>query len=113
VTVFHAIPKFHTSDVMMDLLGTSRGDYAKAAQAYSDDQLRFAEKVARALGVPCDKRHTTTDDPAAAIIQAARMNDCDLILMASHGRRGLGALVLGSETQKVLTHSTIPVLVYR
>ncbi|TCO40234.1 universal stress protein [Dokdonella fugitiva] len=113
VTAFHAIPRFHASDVMMDLLGTSRGDYAKAAQAYANERLRFVQKAARALDVPCDARHATTDDPAGAIIEAAKANGCDLILMASHGRRGLGALLLGSETQKVLTHSTIPVLVYR
>jgi nucleotide-binding universal stress UspA family protein len=51
--------------------------------------------------------------PYAAIIDAARSLGCDLIAMASHGRRGLSAVVLGSETQKVLTHSRIPVLVLR
>ena len=113
VTVFHAIPRFHASDVMMGLLGIGRGDYAKAAQAYANRRLGFVQKAARALDVPCNTRHVTTDDPAGAIIDAARANGCDLILMASHGRRGLDALLLGSETQKVLTHSTIPVLVYR
>jgi nucleotide-binding universal stress UspA family protein len=48
-----------------------------------------------------------------AIIEAAKHSDCDLIFMASHGRRGLSALLLGSETHKVLTHSKIPVLVHR
>jgi nucleotide-binding universal stress UspA family protein len=113
VTAFHAIPKFHASDVMMDLLGTARGDYAAAAQAYAKERLHFVQKSAQAFDVPCDVRHATTDDPAAAIVEAAKKNGCDLILMASHGRRGLGALLLGSETQKVLTHSTVPVLVYR
>lgn len=51
--------------------------------------------------------------PAEAIIEAAQQHQCDLILMASHGRKGISALLLGSETQKVLTHSRIPVLVYR
>jgi len=51
--------------------------------------------------------------PYEAIIEMAKSNDCDAIFMASHGRRGLSAVLLGSETQKVLTHSTIPVLVYR
>jgi len=113
VTAFHAIPKFQASDVMMDLLGTNRGDYARAAQAYSNERLRFVQKAAAALDVPCETRHATTDDPAGAIIETAQASGCDLILMASHGRRGLGALLLGSETQKVLTHSSIPVLVYR
>jgi nucleotide-binding universal stress UspA family protein len=54
-----------------------------------------------------------SDEPHRAIIDAAQRLGCDLIVMASHGRRGLGALLLGSETQKVLTHSTLPVLVWR
>jgi nucleotide-binding universal stress UspA family protein len=53
------------------------------------------------------------DQPYRAIIDSALANGCDLIVMASHGRRGVSALLLGSETVKVLTHSTIPVLVYR
>ena len=113
VTAFHAIPKFYASDVMMDLLSTSRGNYAAAALAYAKERLRFVQVAAQAFDVRCDARHATTDDPAGAIIEAAKASGCDLILMASHGRRGLGALLLGSETQKVLAHSTIPVLVYR
>lgn len=113
VTAFHAIPRFQASDAMMELLGTSHGNYATAALAYAKERLRFVQKTARAFDVRCDARHATTDDPAGAIIEAARASGCDLILMASHGRRGLGALLLGSETQKVLAHSTIPVLVYR
>ena len=53
------------------------------------------------------------EQPYQAIIDAAKRNECDLIVMASHGRRGVSALMLGSETVKLLTHSTIPVLVYR
>ena len=113
VTAFHAIPKFHANNVMMDLLPTSRGNYAAAALAYAKERLRFVQKNAQTFDVPCDTCYTTTDDPAGAIIEAAKANGCDLILMASHGRRGLDALLLGSETQKVLTHSAIPVLVYR
>ena len=55
----------------------------------------------------------TSDFPAEAIIDAASKRRCDLIVMASHGRRGLSAVLLGSETQKVLTHSKVPVLVHR
>jgi nucleotide-binding universal stress UspA family protein len=58
-------------------------------------------------------QHVEDDQPYRAIIRTAQENGCDLIAMASHGRRGVSALVLGSETQKVLTHSAIPVLVYR
>jgi nucleotide-binding universal stress UspA family protein len=55
----------------------------------------------------------TSDIPYEAIIDAASSTGCDLIFMASHGRRGFSGLLLGSETQKVLTHSKIPVLIYR
>ena len=54
-----------------------------------------------------------SDRPYEAILRAARDRDCDLIFMASHGRRGIEAMIIGSETQKVLTHSKVPVLVWR
>jgi nucleotide-binding universal stress UspA family protein len=57
--------------------------------------------------------HVTNDFPADAILAMAKKKKCDLIFMASHGRRGISAVLLGSETQKVLTHSKLPVLVYR
>lgn len=113
VTCFHAIPRFHTSDVMLGLLETSRGDYEKAAMNYAANYTGFVSRAAHAAGVPCEVEYATTDDPAGAIVEAAKKRKCDLILMASHGRRGMQSLLLGSETQKVLTHSDIPVLVYR
>ncbi len=63
--------------------------------------------------VPCEGFTVEALHPWEAIIDHARTHQCDLIVMASHGRRGVTALLLGSETQKVLTHSTIPVLVVR
>ena len=70
-------------------------------------------KRARAAGVSCKEDYALCDRPYEAIIKAARKHGCDLIFMASHGRRGVAALLLGSETNKVLTHSKIPVLVTR
>ena len=70
-------------------------------------------RAAQNEGVACDVVLETTDQPYEAIVKVAEQKGCDLIMMASHGRRGVGALLLGSETQKVLTHSKIPVLVYR
>jgi len=64
-------------------------------------------------GTPYEFTSMTSDYPYAAIISVAKKRKCDLIVMASHGRRGLSAMLLGSETTKVLTHSTIPVLVCR
>ena len=69
--------------------------------------------TANSAGVPCETLHVEHEHPYQAIIDTAASKGCDLILMASHGRRGIAAVVLGSETVKVLTHSKIPVLVYR
>lgn len=75
--------------------------------------LDSAEKLALEAGVECTKLTLTSDSPYEAIIEAANRNACDLIFMASHGRRGVNGFLLGSETYKVLTHSKIPVLVHR
>jgi nucleotide-binding universal stress UspA family protein len=80
-----------------------------AAEKYLD-QIKDA---ATAAGVDCSVIQSEHEQPYQAIIDAAKRNGCDLIVMASHGRRGVSALMLGSETVKLLTHSTIPVLVYR
>ena len=66
-----------------------------------------------ATGVECATIAATSDVPYEAIIEAAEKSGCDLIFMASHGRRGISGFLLGSETNKVLTHSKVPVLVYR
>lgn len=75
--------------------------------------LADVERAAADAGVPCRVEHAVADDAYVAIIETARTLGCDLIVMASHGRRGLRGLLLGSETQKVLVHSAIPVLVHR
>jgi nucleotide-binding universal stress UspA family protein len=75
--------------------------------------LKRAEAQAISNGVSSRSASIVSDQPYAAIIAAAEAHECDLILMASHGRRGMKGLLLGSQTQKVLTHSKIPVLVYR
>lgn len=70
-------------------------------------------ELARANGVPCKTVTKTSLTPHEEIIKAARQFNCDGIFMASHGRKGMAKLFLGSETQKVLTHSPVPVLVFR
>ena len=87
--------------------------FAEMAEAEAQQILDFAEKTCLEAGVSCVKLAVASDIPYEAIIEAATQNACDLIFMSSHGRRGFGALLLGSETSKVLTHSKIPVLVYR
>ncbi len=79
----------------------------------SKHHLAVIERAAREAGLEVDCLSVTSDFPADAIIEAARQRHCDLIFMASHGRRGLSGLLLGSETQKVLTHAKIPILVFR
>src|SRR4029078_4663683 len=75
--------------------------------------LEAAKQVASSAGVSCETAHVEHAHPYQAIIKTATQKVCDLIVMASHGRRGISAIVLGSETVKVLTHSAIPVLVVR
>src|SRR5690606_5154652 len=96
-----------------DQLAASYEAYDTIARAEAARRLAQAEERAKALGGPCQVRMVESEHAWKAIIEAANEAGCDLIAMASHGRRGLGGLVLGSETLKVLTHSAIPVLVYR
>ena len=69
--------------------------------------------ASRAAGVPCEVLSVTSDFPADVIVATANKRKCDLVVMASHSRRGLRGVLLGSETQKVLARSAVPVLVYR
>lgn len=91
----------------------SPGDYLKAAETRAGELLGKVKAAAAAEDVECDTLCATEDRPWEAIIGAARSRNCDLIVMASHGRKGLAGLLLGSETHKVLTHTSTPVLVCR
>jgi nucleotide-binding universal stress UspA family protein len=89
-------------------------------QEFFDTQERVAlariaavKTAAAAAGVPCTAFTSEAVHPWEAILEQAKTQACDLIVMASHGRRGVSALLLGSETQKVLTHGNLPVLVVR
>jgi nucleotide-binding universal stress UspA family protein len=87
--------------------------YEAHMQKHADKALDKVEQEAKAAGVECERYSVIEDAPWNAIIKAAKSKKCDLIVMASHGRRGLSGLLLGSETTKVLTHSKTPVLVCR
>lgn len=100
------IPK---SLIPENLLSTVETEILKQASA----NLAAAEKAAKAAGVAVETVRASRDHPWEAIVQTAKDKGCDLIVMASHGRRGVSAMILGSETQKVLVHSTVPVLVVR
>lgn len=90
-----------------------RSEYAKQARADAARVLDRVVKKADAAGIKCTPLHSIASQPWEAIMAAARKGKCDVIVMASHGRRGISALLLGSETVKVLTHSKVPVLVVR
>ena len=75
--------------------------------------LGAVETRARAAGVPVETLQVTAGDTWQAIIDTAQDKGCDLIAMASHGRRGVSAFLMGSVTTKVLSHARVPVLVYR
>ena len=86
---------------------------AEAAERDARTYLDYVEELCRDSGVRCARLIETSDDPYRVIIDTAIRNACDLIFIGSHGRGGLAGLLLGSVTSKVLTHSNIPVLVYR
>ena len=87
------------------------GDYTEEIKKRAASVLDRAANAAKQAGVPCDTIHVLDVQPYEAIIATATDRGCDLIVMASHGRSGLSAVVLGSVTNKVLTHTKVPVLV--
>jgi nucleotide-binding universal stress UspA family protein len=88
-------------------------EHAAAIERAARRYLGVIEAAAAAAGVACDTVHLTSEYPADTILDVAKRRKCDLVFMASHGHTGLAGLLLGSETQKVLAHAKIPVLVYR
>ena len=115
ITFFFAKPDypvaFYGEGALID--PTTPEKFAEMADSQAAEVLAACEKLAADGGVSSSGVSATSDIPYEAIIDAAERTGCDLIFMASHGRRGISGLLLGSETQKVLTHSEVPVLVYR
>jgi len=113
VTFFHAVPD-HASSLRGEaevVWSTSPGDFAYAFEGRARELLAKAESAARAQGVPCSAASVISDKPYEAILSIARSAGCDLIYMASHGRRSSLGMMLGSQTLKVLMQTEIPVLV--
>ncbi|MGZ5198563.1 MAG: universal stress protein [Telluria sp.] len=106
-------PEFHTFTYKAEVLEDTEEEFNAATEQQAEKYLSFIGDAARSAGVDCSLAQAVSDDPYEAILQTAKERKCDLIIMASHGRRGLKGMLLGSETQKVLVHSDIPVLVYR
>ena len=114
VTALHVTGLFFPSGMPShaDVVEKVREHEQRAAES-ARRALSAVEEVARSARVACNGVHRSNDGPWEEIIKVAKERGCDLVFMASHGRRGVSALLLGSETNKVLTHSTIPVLVCR
>jgi nucleotide-binding universal stress UspA family protein len=114
IVAFHAIPAtsymLYTESGPSDLMVEQ---FEKEARVRGERLTQEIAEMATLEGVACDTLCLTNDHPWEGIIEAATTRSCDLIFMASHGRRGLSALLLGSETMKVLTHTKVPVLVWR
>ncbi len=113
VTVLTVTEPFHVLSTDPKQIAETRSVYETHMKTEAARYLTEAEHKAKAKGVQCTVVQVEQEHPYKAIIETAAKSGCDLITMASHGRRGVSALVIGSETTKVLTHSSIPVLVYR
>jgi len=115
LTVFYAAPDYplpaYADGVVYEPV--SRKEYAKLAAEDAKKILDAASAKASSAGVGCASAYTIAAAPWEAILAAAKKHKADAIVMASHGRRGISAVLLGSETQKVLTHSKLPVIVVR
>jgi nucleotide-binding universal stress UspA family protein len=88
-------------------------EFFDAQERIASGRVKAVVTAAKAAEVPCEAHTVEALHAWEAIIEHADSKQCDLVVMASHGRRGVSALLLGSETQKVLTHSKIPVLIVR
>jgi len=88
-------------------------EFYDAQERIANARVQQVRESCAAAGMTCEAHTIEALHPWEAIIDHAKRQECDLIVMASHGRRGVTALLLGSETQKVLTHTTIPVLIVR
>ena len=113
VVGFYAKPEYKETylgeGVYMDL--ATKKSFGEAADKHADEVLKFVREECEKLGVECECTSSDSDMPAEEIVKMSESSGCDLIFMASHGRRGIGRFLLGSETNKVITLSKIPVFV--
>jgi nucleotide-binding universal stress UspA family protein len=112
-TALTVLPPFHIFTTDTQMIEDTPAQYQARMQKHAEKILAAVSHSAQVAGVVCETVHVEHEHPYQAIIDTAGSKGCDLIVMASHGRHGISAIVLGSETIKVLTHSKIPVLVHR
>ncbi|CAD6534709.1 universal stress protein [Paraburkholderia sabiae] len=112
VTAYACLPQYPYSP-FSEVVIEPPVDFQDRSEREARQHLQEVEEAARGAGVECSSQTSVHPSPYLGIIEAAEQGGCDVIFMASHGRRGLGSLLIGSETQRVLTHTKIPVIVYR
>jgi nucleotide-binding universal stress UspA family protein len=113
VTALTVLAPFHTITTDARMIEDTPAEYKARMNTYAGETLGAIARAAEAAGVPCETIQIEDEHPYRAIIGTAESQGCDLIVMASHGRHGISAIVLGSEAVKVLTHCRIPVLIHR
>jgi nucleotide-binding universal stress UspA family protein len=112
VTAYACLPHYPYSP-FSDMVVEPPSEFLDRSEREARQHLHEVELAGGRVGVVVKSRTSTHPAPYLGIIEAAEQGACDVIFMASHGRRGLGSLLIGSETQRVLTHTKIPVIVYR
>ena len=113
VTALTVLLPFHVFTTDTQMIEDTPAQYRVRTQEHAEKTLSVVGQAAQAAGVTCDLVQVEHEHPYRAIIETAESKGCDLIVIASHGRHGISAIVLGSETVKVLAHCKIPVLVHR
>jgi len=113
ITGLYMVRPFHMTVYSAEMVGSDQADLQSVDRARAEQYLENMRSIATAAGVECDAEAPTGAHPYEAILDTAKTRHCDLIVMASHGHGGIRGLLLGSETQKVLTHSHLPILVVR
>jgi nucleotide-binding universal stress UspA family protein len=109
----YVIPEFHVLAYEASMLVPTEEEFIKNEMTLAETYLAEIKRAAENAAVKYETVYVTSDYPYEEIIKVAENRRCDLIMMASHGRKGVKGFLIGSETQKVLTHSKIPVLVLR
>lgn len=113
VTILTVVEPFHVLSMDPRQVSEGRSSYERLAKAEATRILAEADKAAQKRSLAYATVQEEHEHPHQAILEAAARGGCDLIIMGSHGRRGVVALILGSVTAKVLAHSPLPVLIYR
>ncbi|MFM2052740.1 MAG: hypothetical protein RL456_777 [Pseudomonadota bacterium] len=113
VTGLHVMPDYHVLTYRVESIEDTREEFARDCREHAARHLARISHAADEMQVPARTLAEVSDHPWETICRVAERDGCDLIVMASHGRRGMTGLLLGSETQRVLTHTKIPVMVWR